>query len=361
MIVLFTSNIEGGVLQLTVQIMHELKKMDVEVCSFMPRQARRCLKEEFMPDIILYEQFSPRRMQVRKLKRVGDAVLCKRPQLVWYMDNLASSVSVGLYLSCRVKQLLILHDIQLHPSYSKSLKTISASNYAHFLTWRFAEKGNYLLVLSHETYEQSIRKFPKYADKILELTLGAHLPESTQAELEELRSLAQPFLLFFGRLDKYKGISTMLKAYAMSEHDSKKLVIAGRGILTEEDERLIAKDKRVILINRYIENSEMLWLFRNAQAVVLPYIEASQSGIIPIAYLYGVPVITSDVDGLVQYVEDKKTGIICREISDYVEAFLTVSQGEIREEMSYHCKEYYKEHMDWQRNLKTLLSKVMFV
>jgi hypothetical protein len=39
----------------------------------------------------------------------------------------------------------------------------------------------------------------------------------------------------------------------------------------------------------------MLYLIRNALTVVLPYIEASQSGVTPIAYHFGVPVITSNV------------------------------------------------------------------
>lgn len=360
MIVLFTSNFDGGILQLSIQIMNELKKMNMNVCCFVPKQAQKCLGEEFMSDIILYEKFSPMKAQVAKLKRVGNAVLNRKPQLVWYMDNFAMCTSIGLYLSGKVKQLLILHDIQPHLSYDKGLRTLNAINYARFLTWMFLRKGNYLLLMSHESYVQSLKKFPRYADKMLELTLGAHLPESTPLRLKELNNLDDSFLLFFGRLDKYKGIVTLLKAYALNARVGKMLVIAGKGTLTEEEQKLIIENSNVILINRYIEDGEIVWLFQNAQAVVLPYIEASQSGIIPIAYLYGVPVITSDVAGLVQYVEDRKTGIICRQIDDYVEAFQTISQKEVRDAMSNHCKEYYKEHMDWEEHLKELLNIVLF-
>lgn len=359
MIVLFTCNGSGGILQFTIQIMHELKKLNIEVCCFVPEHARRYLKDEYMDDFVLYENFRSSKYQAKKIEGIGNSILCKQPRLVWYMDNLSKSLFVGLYLAGRVKQMLVLHDVHPHPSYAKGIKKQITEIYINFFTQRFLRKVDYLMLLSDESYDLGVKTFPRYADKMVKLTLSAHLPETSPTELQELSTLEEPFLLFFGRLDRYKGISAMLRAYALSGQGSERLVIAGNGILTEEEEKLIAENKKVILVKRYIEDCEMVWLFQHAQAAVLPYIEASQSGIIPIAYMYGVPVITSDVGGLVQYVEDKKTGIICREINDYVEAFQTVSQREVREEMSSHCRAYYKEHMDWQKNLRELLDIVM--
>ncbi|HFE54124.1 MAG TPA: glycosyltransferase, partial [Bacteroidetes bacterium] len=50
--------------------------------------------------------------------------------------------------------------------------------------------------------------------------------------------------------------------------------------------------------------------FAAADAVVLPYLTATQSGIVPMAYAYGVPVITTSVGGLPEVVEEGRTGLL---------------------------------------------------
>lgn len=358
-IVIFTSYSNGGMLQFTIRIMCELVNMGVETCCYIPEKAHKYVKEEYIANIVFYEDFSSLNLQISKIKKVGNSILGRNPQLVWYMDNWSNSVSIGLYLAGKVKQILTLHDVQPHPTYI--FKMIVTSFIIERLTWCFIKKVNYLLLMSSKSYEQSIRKFPKYRNKMLVLTLGAHLPKTESKELIELTNIRSSFYLFFGRIDKYKGISTILKAYALDYNGEEKLVIAGKGVLTEEEMQMIDKDKRIILINRYIEDEEMVWLFQHARAVVLPYIEASQSGIIPISYQYGVPVITSNVAGLVQYVEDKKTGLICKQIGDYVEALQKLSQGEFRERMSQYCKQYYEKNMNWKNNLQKLLDVILTV
>ncbi|PYU09141.1 MAG: hypothetical protein DMG37_24220, partial [Acidobacteria bacterium] len=50
--------------------------------------------------------------------------------------------------------------------------------------------------------------------------------------------------------------------------------------------------------------------FRRATVVVLPYIEASQSGVIPMAYSAGKPVVATTVGGLPEMVENGRTGYL---------------------------------------------------
>jgi glycosyltransferase involved in cell wall biosynthesis len=44
--------------------------------------------------------------------------------------------------------------------------------------------------------------------------------------------------------------------------------------------------------------------------VVLPYVEATQSGVIPVAYSFGKPVVATTVGGLPAQVDDGKTGYL---------------------------------------------------
>ena len=64
------------------------------------------------------------------------------------------------------------------------------------------------------------------------------------------------------------------------------------------------------LEDKYISNEEVAVYFAAADVVVLPYLEASQSGIVPIAYSFNTPVISTRVGGLPEAVIDGETGLL---------------------------------------------------
>ena len=64
---------------------------------------------------------------------------------------------------------------------------------------------------------------------------------------------------------------------------------------------MMVHPERFIVHNEYVSDEKRAELFRRASVVVLPYIEASQSGIIPIAYRFGKPVVATTVGGLPEW------------------------------------------------------------
>ena len=113
-------------------------------------------------------------------------------------------------------------------------------------------------------------------------------------------------ILFFGRIHKYKGISVLLDSMKLIHQSNPeiKLRIAGNGNLSDEDVKKITDlNDKVELINRWISNVEMYQFFEDIDIVLVPYIEASQSGIIMLSYTFGKPVIVTNVGGLPEQVE----------------------------------------------------------
>jgi glycosyltransferase involved in cell wall biosynthesis len=124
-----------------------------------------------------------------------------------------------------------------------------------------------------------------------------------------------PQLLFFGNVRCYKGLRVLLAALGkISASFDFALTVAGEFYVDPgpyyelADKHGIAE--RITWINRYIPNEQVPALFRKADVVVLPYLEATQSGIVPLAYQFEVPVIASRVGGLPEVVHEGETGFL---------------------------------------------------
>tara|TARA_B100001996_G_scaffold373909_1_gene351905 strand:+ start:2379 stop:3500 length:1122 start_codon:yes stop_codon:yes gene_type:complete len=121
--------------------------------------------------------------------------------------------------------------------------------------------------------------------------------------------------LFFGLIREYKGLDVLLNA--INNIDKRilnqfNLLIAGESYinLSKYKKNIHSGLKNnIIWYNEYIPDHSVKLYFSAADYVILPYRSGSQSGIIPMSYHYGKPVIVSNVSGLVETVNDH-TGFI---------------------------------------------------
>jgi glycosyltransferase involved in cell wall biosynthesis len=143
-------------------------------------------------------------------------------------------------------------------------------------------------------------------------------PPSPTATAAERRRLGNPelLLLSFGAVRPYKGVDLALEALALVDPTlSVRLVVAGRfwsheSAYQRQVDRLGLHD-RVEFRNRYVPDEEAALLFGAADAALLPYRSASQSGVVQLAFAYGCPVIATKVGGLPEAVRDGEDGILC--------------------------------------------------
>jgi glycosyltransferase involved in cell wall biosynthesis len=78
--------------------------------------------------------------------------------------------------------------------------------------------------------------------------------------------------------------------------------------LAQIDRLGIAQD--VVIVDQYVPNEKVPIYFSAADVVVLPYIDVTQSGVVQLAFGFGVPVITTRVGGLPEVVVNGETGLL---------------------------------------------------
>jgi starch synthase len=120
----------------------------------------------------------------------------------------------------------------------------------------------------------------------------------------------EDLILFFGRVEPYKGLQVLISAFSSvcEALPDWKLLIAGTGSLPESIERI--DPERIEVLNRYVSDDEAAGMMRRARLVILPYLEATQSAVVATAYAFGKPVIVTRVGGLPEMVIHGKTGLV---------------------------------------------------
>jgi len=124
-------------------------------------------------------------------------------------------------------------------------------------------------------------------------------------------------VLFFGFIKPYKGAMYLIDAAApLQEKFGERLKILIVGDIYGEKQPYLDRIEQskaagiIDLVDGFVPDDTVEDYFLAADLAVLPYVSATQSGIIQIAYNYDLPVVTTDVGGLPEVVRDGETGYI---------------------------------------------------
>ncbi len=123
-------------------------------------------------------------------------------------------------------------------------------------------------------------------------------------------------LVSFGSVRRYKGIDLAVDALALVDPDlDVRLVVAGHfwspvSVLRARAERL-GVERKVEFQVGFVSNNDAALLFTAADAALLPYRSASQSGVVQLSFAFGCPVIATRVGGLPASIEDGRDGLLC--------------------------------------------------
>jgi glycosyltransferase involved in cell wall biosynthesis len=170
--------------------------------------------------------------------------------------------------------------------------------------------------------------------------------EKTQARSELGIRSDQRILLFFGLIRAYKGLKCLIQAMAeVVKSVDCVLWVVGEFYDSKEEYLALIKElgleAHIVVRDEYVKNEAVPLYFSSADVVVLPYVSATQSGIVQIAFGLNKPVITTNVGGLPEAVEDGRTGFVVDPESPdkLAEAILRFYQGNYEAKFTEQIKE----------------------
>ncbi len=167
-----------------------------------------------------------------------------------------------------------------------------------------------------------------------------------------------PLFVNPGRLRAYKGLDLLRDAWRLFQprHPAARLLVAGEG----DAEGLapgLAALPGVELRTGWLAEEEMARLVAGADAVVLPYREASQSGVAPLAHGLGVPVVATPVGGLSEQLRDGVDGVLAHAVTPeaLAEAMAALCDPARRAVLAEGAREAGRRLNDWDAMAGQLL------
>ncbi|MBA7511768.1 Alpha-maltose-1-phosphate synthase [subsurface metagenome] len=248
------------------------------------------------------------------------------------------------FLRRRYPLVITVHDVVLHVGDTKSRKIPS---FVHKLSTRYADE---IIVHGEKLKKQMMEKSNKLVNNVHVLPRGVNsiYKRFLKNEVREEDNL----ILFFGRIWEYKGLQYLIEAEPLitEKVPTAKIVIAGTGEDFRKYTRMMVHKEKFIVHNRLIPSSMVGQLFQKASVVVVPYIEASQSGIVPLAYAFKKPVVVTDVGSIPEVVDNGKTGYIVppKDPEKLAEAIIDLLRDkEKRREMGENGYKKTEEELSW--------------
>lgn len=198
-----------------------------------------------------------------------------------------------------------LHDPDVHNTGRSNNKVISYFN--NYL----AQRAQKIIILSSTYREYVCQKYCKKKRDIHIIPSGIESVDSKETNIIVNYDNEKYNFLFYGAISKHKGLNILGKAYSeLSKKYNVSLTVAGNGDFAPYT-ALFDTLQNCTVINRWIEDSEVNGLFNDKNVVlVLPYLEATQSGVINVAMPLGTPIIATKCGGIVEQIEHGKTGFL---------------------------------------------------
>lgn len=355
----------GGIAHNTSLLYRTLsKEHDVRLISYKMQYPKWLFKKEqkdFGSDLFKIEgaEFLIHTANPFNIIKVGKQIKKENPDLViiqWWHPYFAPCYRIleGVF-GKKIPILFVCHNVLPHESFPFDKQLAKA----------VLKKGRFYVVHARSDADDLLKLLPAANYRINPLPVFNIFKSENLSREEARKRLGEKedakLLLFFGFVREYKGLKYLLEALPSIKRyvNEAKLLVVGSFAGDKEDYLRIIREKKtesyVKIIDEYIPDSEIETYFAACDLVVLPYISATQSGIVQIAYGFEKPVVVTNVGGLPDVVKKDRTGYVV-EPGD-PEALAGAVRDFFENEKAGEMQKYVREEAEmfsWDRMRKTI-------
>lgn len=239
------------------------------------------------------------------------------------------------------------HDVKLHIGEESFWEE-------KFIRYWVRKYSDRIIVHGEKLKNQMVQEYGLSSEKVHAIHIGEH--EVAPFKIHTRKDLTEDgnLILFFGRIYEYKGLEYLIKSEPLitRELPDAKIIIAGTGEDFKKYESMMINRANFIVHNYRIPYKEGAEIFQRCSVVALPYIDASQSGVISTAYGFKKPVVVTDVGAIPEIVDDRKTGFIVppKNSGALADAIVKLLKDEkLRREMGENAYKKLKTDMSWNK------------
>jgi glycosyltransferase involved in cell wall biosynthesis len=299
-----------------------------------------------IPDFIMDTMRIPRLANTL----INRAVSFEADAIVSVMSHVWAPIIAPLIRHAGIPYFPIIHDASPHPGDNgflwkiRSLMELKASTSAFALS----DVVKWEIEARHPNLE------------VNRLILPSLITRKNTATPKYAINEAEDFtFLFCGRIKPYKGLNLLKEAFSLVRRQmpSARLHIAGEGNL-EEVAPGISQMPGVTTDVRWVLDEEMESIIQRADAVVLPYVEASQSGILPSALAMGVPVIATPIGGLIEQATNPGVALSSEASPTSFALAMLAAMDPVTRKMMRKSASKYDADMEWKNHANELISGI---
>ena len=259
-----------------------------------------------------------------------------------------AAICTGVVLASRRTRRIALtvHDVEPHEGRDAD----NARKHAWFR--RYVRRAADIVFVHGQTCHDEYRQlYPRAGQQLVAIDHGVLLDDWASDREAGHEPLA---LLCFGRMEAYKGLDILHQAVGIlaARGIEFRLDVSGSGPELERLQDSFASFKHVSVLNQFVSPVDLLAKLQACDAVLLPYLGATQSGVLAAAFGNGCFVIASRVGGIPDVVSDLHNGLLVP--PGDAEALACAIQSAVedqglRERLKAGARETVNERLNWRR------------
>lgn len=249
----------------------------------------------------------------RRIRREAPDLLILQWWVPYWTPSLAA-ISHLIKHYTKIKIVYVCHNVTPHEE---------SGSIDHRLAWVVLKRGDAFIVHSEQDRRKLLMLLPKAVvwrtnlptyEEFQQLAVQQQKPSTIR---NTLKLHEKHVLLFFGFVRPYKGLEYLIQALpiVLKQLPTAHLLVVGEfwgtskiGYLRYAEQAGVTE--HLTIIDEYVPNEALGDYFDVAEVVVLPYVSATQSAVVQLAFGFGKPVITTRVGGLHEVVQDGRNGLV---------------------------------------------------